>query len=331
MKILILGGTNFVGRHITEAALSQGHHVTLFNRGQSNAQLFPDVDKLYGDRDGGLDALKGKTWDAVVDVNGYVPRVVEDSAKLLKDAVGHYIFISTGSVYAEPFPTNGDESAPLKDIKAVDDLEDVPKYYGELKILCENVVSKTLPNRTMIQRLGLVVGPYDYTDRATYWVARVAAGGEMIAPGKPTDSFQVIDGRDVAMFTLMAIENQYTGIYNIPGESITWQGWLDAAKNVSGSDAQFVWIDDNAFLQTNGLLATQPRWMLPLFLPKSMGDLWTVNSDKAKAIGLTYRPTDQIAKGILDWHKTRQTDDTLKAGILADDEQRALDAWHAYK
>lgn len=328
MKILILGGTSFVGRHITEVALGNGHQITLFNRGRTNAQLFPEAEKLQGDRDGGLDALKDKTWDAVVDVNGYVPRIVRESATLLKDAVGQYIFISTGSVYAEPFPAHGDEDAPLKDVSSVDDLEAVSRYYGELKVLCEKAVSEIIPKRTLIQRLGLVAGPYDPTDRATYWAVRAAAGGEMICPGSPDDAFQVVDGRDLANFTIMAVENQYTGIYNTPGESITWQTWLDAAKKISGSNSTYVWIENREFLQRHGLLDTNPRWILPLFLPKSMGDLWTVNDDKAKAIGLTYRSTDEIVKGILDWHKTRASDHTLKAGLSSDDEQDALKAWH---
>lgn len=330
MKILILGGTQFVGRHIVEAGLQRGHQLTLFNRGQTNANLYPDVEKLTGDRDGSLDALKSRTWDAVVDVNGYVPRIVQDSVNLLKNAVGQYLYISTGSVYADPFPINGAEDSPLKDVSQVDDLEDVPKYYGELKLLCEQAVQETMPTQNCIQRLGLVAGPYDPTDRATYWVARVAQGSEMLVPGNPEQALQVVDGRDLALFTMLALERSYTGIYNTSGESITWQSWLDAAKQVSQSETTFTWVDDDTFLEAQGILQPQGHWPLPLYIPESWGDLWTCNSDKAQAAGLTYRPPHQIVEGILNWHRSRPEDYKLRAGLSMEDEKQHLQLWQQH-
>ncbi len=217
MRILILGGTVFVGRHLVEAALARGHEVTLFNRGQHGPDLYPGVEKLRGDRDGGLDALRGRRWDAAIDTCGYVPRIVRASATLLANAVDHYTFISSVSVYPEAHTRHLDEDSP---VGALDDesVEDVtPETYGPLKALCEQAAEGAMSGRALTIRPGLIVGPHDPTDRFTYWPRRVAQGGEVLAPGRPERPVQIIDARDLAAWTLQLVASGARGVYNATG------------------------------------------------------------------------------------------------------------------
>src|ERR1700675_3640370 len=193
MRILVLGGTQFLGRHAVDAALERGHEITLFNRGQTRPDLFPDVEKLRGDRDGDLTALAGRGFDAVVDTSGYVPRLVAETLDALGD-VGHYTFVSSISVYAD-LSTPPTESSPLAELK--EPTEEWREAYGELKVLCENVVRERVPG-AFIPRPGLIVGPWDPTGRFTYWPARLADGGRVLAPAPPGSPAQVIDARDLA-------------------------------------------------------------------------------------------------------------------------------------
>jgi 2'-hydroxyisoflavone reductase len=221
LKILLLGGTRFLGIHMTELALARGHSVTFFNRGRTRTELFPQVEKLQGDRDGKLDALKGRKWDAVIDTSGYVPRHVRLSAELLAPNGQQYLFISTIGLYAD-FSKANDESSP---VAKVDDeqREDWQNAYGPLKALCEKAVATAMPGRTTMVRPGLIVGPEDGTDRFTYWPARATRGGEMIAPGAPHAPFQIIDARDLAALCLDALENRTLGVFNVtsPSEKFT--------------------------------------------------------------------------------------------------------------
>ena len=185
MNLLILGGTVFLGRHLVEAALARGHAVTLFNRGQHNPDLFPEVERLRGDRDGDLQALEGRRWDAVVDTCGYVPRVVRASAEMLAPNVDHYTFISSISVYADTSKPGIDEQAPVGTLDDPTTEEVTGESYGPLKALCEQAAEAAMPGRVLNIRPGLIVGPHDPTDRFTYWVRRVAEGGEVLAPGNP--------------------------------------------------------------------------------------------------------------------------------------------------
>src|SRR5688572_29497367 len=197
MRLLVLGGTKFLGRAVVEAAVARGHEPTLFHRGLTNPGLFPDLEHLRGDRDGGLAALQGRTWDAVIDPSGYVPRIVRASAELLADAVEHYTFISSISVYPS-FPTPGmDESSPVGTLEDPT-VEDVPAHYGPLKALCEQAAEAAMPGRVFHVRAGLIVGPNDPSDRFTYWPVRVAKGGDVLAPGSPERPVQIIDVRDLA-------------------------------------------------------------------------------------------------------------------------------------
>src|SRR6185437_4653724 len=214
LRILILGGTKFIGVHMTQLALKRGHQVTLFNRGKTHPGLFPRVERLLGDRNGQLDALKGRNWDAVIDDSGFVPRHVRLSAELLAPHVQRYVYVSSISAYAS-FAKPIDESSPLGTIEDESTEKVTDTTYGPLKALCEKAVEVVIPHRSIVLRPGFIVGPYDPTDRFTYWPARAARGGEMLAPGKPGDGIQVIDARDLARFTLDAIERDLTGTFNM--------------------------------------------------------------------------------------------------------------------
>ena len=309
MRLLVLGGTKFVGRALVEAALVRGHELTLFNRGQTNPELFPEVEKLRGDRDGKLDALRGRSWDAVVDVAGFVPRVVRQSVELV-DAP-YYLFVSTRSVYAD-LRGSTDETAPLHgDV----DSEDVSKHYGELKAMCERVVGE---RPSGIVRPGLVVGPHDPTGRFTYWPHRIARGGDVLAPGAPGDPVTLIDARDIGAWMVRLCENKTQDVYNAI-DVRTWGELLDACVRTTDSDARLVWVPSDWLLEQG-----VDEWMeLPLWLasPEYAG-MHRVRNERAVAAGLTFRPLEETARGTLE--EARTTDD---AGMKPARERELLEAW----
>ncbi|PYS75915.1 MAG: epimerase, partial [Acidobacteria bacterium] len=212
MKLLVLGGTKFLGRHLVASALARGDEVTLFNRGLHNTEIFPEVEKLRGERDGGLDALRGRRWDAVVDTSGYVPRVVRASAELLADSVGLYVFVSSVSVYAD-FSQPTDEGSPTATLEdeSVEDL--TGEAYGALKALCERAVEEVMPGRVLAARAGLIVGPFDPTVRFSYWTERIARGGEVLAPAPPRRQVQFIDARDLSEWILRMAQSRSAGVF----------------------------------------------------------------------------------------------------------------------
>ena len=324
MKLLILGGTQFVGRHMTEQALARNHEVTLFNRGQRNPELFPDVEKLQGDRNGDLEVLKGRKWDAVLDVSGYLPRAVGNSASVLADAVDHYTFVSTISVYSEPFMAEGDENAPLAVIPPEDEgSEDIGKHYGALKVLCERAAETAMPGRVLTLRLGLMVGPYDHTDRFSYWVMRVAdmAHPDIVLPATPYQiPMQVIDARDLARFTMDNIEARTTGIYNTtgPGYPLTLGKVIDTAQQVTGQTPVLHEILEATLLEKG----VAPWTDLPLWLPSSDSNLHRVNNRKAIQAGLTFLPLEQTMADIYAWRPTWQ--EPFRAGWSRDKEAEFL-------
>jgi 2'-hydroxyisoflavone reductase len=306
MRLLILGGTLFVGRHLVEAALARGHEVTLFNRGQRNPELFPEVEKLRGDRDGNLDALRGRSWDAVVDTSGYVPRLVRDSAGLLADAVRLYVFVSTVSVYAD-FSRPSDEDSPLA-TTADETVEEVNGgTYGPLKALCERAAEEAMPGRVFVVRPGLIVGPHDPTVRFSYWTARVARGGEVLAPGNPATPIQFIDARDLAGWTLQMIEGDRAGVYNAAGPDyvLTMGRFLEECRAASGSDARLTWVGEQ-FLLERGV---EPWGELPLWIPESSEShryFIRTNIDRALDAGLTFRPLAETVRDTLAWQRERE-------------------------
>ncbi|HYM67977.1 MAG TPA: NAD-dependent epimerase/dehydratase family protein [bacterium] len=330
MDILILGGTRFVGRHLAEAALARGHRVTLFNRGTSDPHPAIDVESLRGDRDGGLAALRGRGWDAVIDTSGYVPRVVRASAELLAPRVGHYTFISTVSVYAPVTPGPLlDEQAALQTLEdeAREDHED-PKAYGGLKVLCERAVEDVMPGRVLIPRLSLVVGPLDPTDRFTYWPVRVARGGAVLAfdrPGRPIVPF--IDARDAARWIVAGLEAGRTGTFNVGGRTGTTIGEvLETCRIVGGApDASFVWVSE-AFLVENGV---GPWLELPLWVPHGRDSFIGLDSSKAVAAGLRPRPLAETVRDLLAWDRRRPEPVMRRAGVSADREAELLERWQA--
>lgn len=334
MHLLILGGTVFLGRHLVEAALSRGHRITLFNRGRHGAELFAGVEKLRGDRAAGaegLAALRGRRWDAVIDTSGYLPRAVRESAGLLAGAVEQYTFISSISVYADMRAPGADESAPVG-VLADERAEEVTgETYGPLKALCERAAEEAMPGRALVVRPGLIVGPHDPTDRFTYWVARVARGGELLAPGRPAWRTQFIDARDLADWTLDMVEGRRSGVYNATGPAapLPFGRLLGACQAVSRSDAQPVWVDEQ-FLLDRGV---QPWSDLPLWIPEldaSMAGFSEVSCAQALAAGLRFRPLEETVGDTLAWHATRPRGQGLQAGLSAPREAELLAAWRAH-
>src|SRR5581483_3835326 len=307
MKLLILGGTVFLGRHVVDSALARGHEVTLFNRGQHNPELYPELEKLRGDRDGNLSALVGRRWDAVIDPSGYVPRIVGTSARLLADAVEHYTFVSSISVYAE-FATVGiDEHYPTATMPDSTS-EDVMAHYGALKALSGQAAEAAMPGRVCHVRAGLIVGPHDPTNRFTYWPVRVARGGDVLAPNGPAVPVQVIDSRDLAAWMVRMAERRHAGTFNAtgPDRPLTLGAVLETCRQVSGSDARIVWADER-FLLDRGV---QPWMELPLWVsdaPENAG-FSRVDCRRAFAAGLTFRPLADTVRDTLAWEQTLPAD-----------------------
>jgi 2'-hydroxyisoflavone reductase len=241
MRILIIGGTCFLGRHLVEAALARNHELTLFNRGKSNPDLFRQLETILGDRETDVKKLQqaGRNRDSVIDVAGYVPRIVRLSAEVLKENVGRYIYISSISVYSNFRKAGITESDPVGKIDDEATEEITEETYGPLKALCERAVQDIYGERALIIRPGLIVGPHDPTDRFTYWPTRVARGGDVLAPQKPEVPIQIIDVRDLSDFALKLIEENASGIYNATGPDyeLTIGKLLDVSKQLTGSDA----------------------------------------------------------------------------------------------
>jgi 2'-hydroxyisoflavone reductase len=319
MQILVLGGTEFLGRHVVEGALARGHDVTLFNRGQTRPELFPESEKLRGDRDGDLGALGGRSFDAVVDTSGYVPRVLSATLAALGD-VGHYTFVSSISVYA-------DCSTPPTEESPVDQLaepsEDPVEHYGALKALCEDVVRSRFPD-AFVPRPGLIVGPWDPTGRFTYWPLRISSGGAVLAPAPSAAPSQVIDVRDLAAWIVDAAERGTAGTFNAVAPSVPLGSILQTCVDVAGTNAELVWVDPS-FLTEHGV---EPWQELPLWLPGAeYAGMTDVSPERALAAGLTTRPLDGTARDTLAWALSGDAPANPPAGLDPDKEQRILAAW----
>src|ERR1043166_872389 len=334
MKLLVLGGTKFLGRHLVASALKRGDEVTLFNRGQTNPDIFPEVERLRGRRDGGLGALRGRRWDAVVDTSGYVPRVVRDAAGLLADAVEFYVFTSSMSVYAD-FSEPNDEDSKLATL-ADESVEEVTvETYGALKALCERAVEEVMPGRVLVARAGLIVGPFDPTGRFTYWTARVARGGEVLAPAPPGRQVQLVDARDLAGWMLRMADARRAGVFNASGPdyTLTMRGFLEGCREAAASDAHFTWVGEQ-FLLENGV---EPGGELPLWLPESDEKhrcFLAENCDKAARAGLTFRPLAETVRDTLAGQEAGSPG-FVQEGLTAHEhtltperEEELLKEWH---
>jgi nucleoside-diphosphate-sugar epimerase len=318
VRLLLLGGPLFLGRAVIDAALDRGHELTLFNRGTTGTGLYTEVERIVGDRDGGLDGLRGRSWDAVVDTSGYVPRVVGASARLLADAARHYVFVSSIAVYAS-FAEVVDEDAPLAELSEPGS-EEVGRDYGALKALCEQAVEAAFPGRTTAVRAGLIVGPHDPTGRFTYWPHRIARGGDVLVPGPAWRLLQLVDVRDLAAWIVTLAEDRLAGPFNATGPT-TMGAVVDAAKRMTGSSARPVEVDD-AFLSENEV----GEWMeLPLWVdPRNDGwqKFLEVDVSRAIAAGLAFRSLDDTVAATLS---SAEVVDGV--GLTPERERELLEAW----
>lgn len=306
MRILVIGGTQFVGRHLVEAALARGHELTLFNRGQTAAALFPQLECRRGDRRSDLSALATGEWDAVIDSCGYLPREVAASASLLDARVGRYVFISSVSAYAS-FDAPNHEGSALG-VLADPDTETVDgASYGPLKAACEAALARHVGERALLIRPGLVVGPHDPTQRFSYWPARVsrcAAGEAVLAPGRADEGLQFIDARDLARFTLSLLERGASGAYNAVAAPGQWTRGelLQTCAQVAGVAPRWVWAES----ETLQALGVKPWIDLPLWLPPSgeYASFMAIDKRKALGAGLQIRPLAETVADTLHWWRS---------------------------
>jgi 2'-hydroxyisoflavone reductase len=338
MRILVLGGSGFLGSHVVDALLARGHVPTLFNRGQTHPQRFPTVETIRGDRDpnvgAGLTGLRERSWDAVIDTSGYVPRHVKASAEMLAPVVGLYVFVSSRSAYASAAEVGRDETAALATLDDPTSEELSGETYGAFKALCEQAASAAMPGRVANIRAGLIVGPRDESDRFTYWPVRIARGGEVLAPGDGKTPVQFIDARDLAAFLVTVVEGGLHGAYNAlgPSHELTFARMLAACKwSAPDSDATLTWVDQKFLLERE----VKPWSELPVWIPDSPADVGFMRTSNAKAVaaGLTFRPVEETARDTLAWFNALPdaAAHSWKAGLTPERERSILEAWHDFE
>ncbi len=329
LRILVLGGTNFIGPYHVQHALDRGHTITLFNRGRTNPQLFPSVEKLIGDRNGDLKSLEGREWDVVIDNSATDPKWVELTANLLSKSVKRYVFTSTRSVYADTsrVPMTVDAPVFTRETTTVQPGRDLP--YGLAKAESEKTAYKHFPGRTLVVRPSLIVGPGDLTDRYTYWPVRIERGGEVLAPGDGSDRVQVIDVRDLCEWMIRLCENEVVGTYNGlgPRNGYSFAELLHGIKAVTTSDAVLTWVDTD-FLTMHDVRGYRE---MPVWQPSRgrTAGFGRFDITREVSLGLTFRPLAVTAKDTLDYYHAQSAERqaTLRAGITAEREQQVLDAW----
>jgi 2'-hydroxyisoflavone reductase len=339
LRLLILGGTGFLGPATVEEALKRGHTMTLFNRGKTNPDLFGELERLKGDRQDNIDALKGRRWDAVIDTSAYVPSHVEATASLLADNVRHYVLISSVSVYADHSVPNADETAPVVEltdevVATMKTIRESLAHYGGMKARCERAAETAMPGRVTNIRPGLIVGPRDPSDRFTYWPVRIAEGGEVLAPGDGTDPVQFIDVRDLAEWIIHCIEGTITGVFNAisPAGRFTMAEMLHGIKGAFTTDSRFTWVEAE-FLESAEISAWRH---MPVWIPAAgeTAGFHLVNTEKAAAAGLEFRPLADTARDTVAWHNEARPADYefgRRAGISRQREAEVLKAWHERK
>ena len=335
LRILILGGTGFLGPATIEAALARGHKVTMFNRGRTRPDLFPGVARLHGDRDPkkgeGLKALETGEWDVVIDNSGYYPRMVGASAELLAKRCKQYIYISSISAYKEPNPVNGEETAPLATMPdpTLETMGKNYEYYGALKALCEQAAEKAMPGRVTVVRPGYIVGPDDPTGRFTYWPVRFDKGGEIAVPGTPSDPIQIIDGRDLGAWLVRLAEDHTMGAFNAcgPATPLTWGRVIEACQKATSAKSSVEWLP-------TAFIAKQEGLDFPIWAPcegETKG-FHTWSNAKAVKAGLQFRSVEATVKDTLAWFKTQEKAEKGRnklAGPSVEVESKALSTWMA--
>ena len=332
LRVLILGGTGFIGPHTIAALGRGGHQITLFNNDKESAKKFPELESLFGDRDGKIETLSGREWDVVIDNSGYVTRHVKLTADALKDRVGHYIFISSISAYADLTKPGIDEDYPLATLKDPNVEKVTEETYGGLKAACENVVRASYGSRYTVIRPTYIVGPGDPTDRFTYWPVRVSQGGEMLAPGTSGDPAQFIDVRDLAEFIAVCAGHRYVGNFNLcnPPRSVSMGQLLDSSRKISKGVTKVVWVDEK-FIEAQKFKGNE----IPIWSPTrgEYAGAGLVKSARAVAKGLKFRPLDVTVSDTLAWHAARPAErrEKLRAGLTMDQERALLEAWRQSK
>ncbi len=326
MKLLVIGGTRFVGRAAVEEAAARGHDVTVFHRGPAEPEGFPDVEHVHGDRDGGLGALAGRSWDAALDTCGYVPRQIREVAATLGDAIGRYGFVSSISVYPDGTAPGATEATPTSEPPAgAEEITDAAlgPLYGPLKVACERAARAAFAGRCLTVRPGYVVGPHDHSDRFTYWVRRAAAGGEMLVPSPHSQPLQIVDARDLAGFLVRNLEAGTDDVFCVAGPEapLTWGTAVPQLVATAGAGTQLTWVD-GAFLTAR--LGDDVFEALPLWDVEDAG-LHEIDTSKAGAAGLRRRSFAETAADTLAWDREHGVP---KAGLSAEREADLLAAWH---
>ncbi len=328
MRILFLGGTKFVGRHMAEAALRGGHEITLFHRGTTGVDAFPGSDKILGDRTKNLDLLKGRTWDAVIDSSGYEPATVAASAEALKGSVGRYAFVSTISVYPPKVEPHREDSEVMEAPEGMPLTGITPESYGPLKVLCEREVQRVFGDASVVVRPGLVVGPGDHTDRFTYWPMRMRAGADVLIPDHLELEWQWIDARDLGEFTVKLVEYGATGVYNGvgPAKKATMAEVLETVRKTANGGARTVLVSEE-FLKEQGI----EQWSdLPFVLWRSEGpNPMIANIDRSLARGMRLRPMEETVRDLVAWKEARPNPQELVTGMSLERQAQILEIWRA--
>ncbi len=323
MNILVIGGTHFVGRVMVEAALGRGHRITLFHRGETGAGLFDGVDRVIGNRDGDIERLNGE-WDVVLDMCGYVPRIVKQSVEHLAPRVSRYVFVSTIAVYADLATPGAVETSELASTDSPADEAITGQSYGPLKALCERVVSER-SDQSLIVRPGLIVGRYDSTDRFSYYPHRVRRGGVMAGPGGAARPTQFIDVRDLADWTLDSIEAGRSGVYNAIREPMPIGDLLATCARVCNVDLDVRWVDDAVLTEHQ----VRPMVGLPFWLPPTdvrATGVYEIDNQAAVAAGMRFRSAEDTVRDTLAWLDSLPEDHAWRAGLSEDQERRLLEA-----
>jgi 2'-hydroxyisoflavone reductase len=320
VRLLLLGGPRFLGRAVADAALAHGHELTFFNRGRTNPELYPQAEKLQGDRAEDLAALAGREWDAIVDTSGYVPHVVRESAETLSGS-GLYCFVSSVSVYADfSVPPHEDNSVAELGDDPIDELTPDFSNYGALKALCEEATREVFGERGLVVRPGLIVGPYDPTGRFTYWPHRFVRGGEVLAPARPEEPTQFVDVRDLGEWIVDLCERRVSGTFNATNEGVAWSELLATCSAVAGTDPEITWVPDEFLLEHE-----VGEWMeLPLWIADpSMSAADRTDVSRALAQGLRFRQLEDTVRATLELATPTET-----AGLAPEKEAAVLAAWH---